>query len=155
MNFADLVHGKVDPQKNSIKKIYIDNVLSEKLKYDGKKWNACCKYEDCDEDIDTKDLCSEHYILQKRICIEGEKVSRGSNVYMWAGTEYKLLCSVNFCENYATSASSGLCKNHLKNKPIMYSSNQALSFIFKNIRDEYYINREKIKKMDSIKINKK
>jgi hypothetical protein len=153
-NYADLVHGKVDPEKNSIKKIYIDNILSEKLKYDGKKWISCCKYENCDRESEIKDLCEEHYNLQKRICIEGKKVTRGSNVYMWSGSEYKLICSINFCENFATSATSGVCKNHLKNKPIMYSSNQSLSFIYKNIRDDFYIYREKLKKIEKEKEKK-
>jgi hypothetical protein len=152
INVYDLtvVQGKIEPSQNSIKEIYIDSCLSEKCIYDGKKWTQCCKFKNCDKTENlTYDLCSEHYVLQKNTCIEGEKITRGSYRYIWNGTEFKLLCCVKFCDHIANSTTSKLCKYHLKNKPLFYSSNIAVYHIFNNIKSEYYIIKEKLKKIEN------
>ncbi len=147
----DIIPGKVEPNVGSIKITKIDGILSEKHMYDGKKWNPICKFRNCTEDPHKCDLCYKHYNLQLKINIDGERVVKGSNVYKWTINEWKLMCSVKFCEHYATS--KGTCKIHNKDKPTLYSSTQSLSSIYNLAKQEILIRREKMKKLQELNIN--
>ena len=61
-----------------------------------------------------------------------------------------------YCENFAitSGANVGVCKVHTKNQPNKYSSVQKVSNIYKNVKDEYYILREKLKKIQEIETAK-
>lgn len=148
-NSIDIIPGKVEPDVGSIKIIKIDGILSEKHFYDGKKWKPVCKFKNCTEDPDKCDLCFRHYNFQLKINVDGERVTKGLNTYKWTINEWKLMCCVKFCENYATS--KGTCKIHNKDKPTTYSSNQTLSSIYNLARQEILIRKEKLKKLQELR----
>jgi hypothetical protein len=145
----DLIPGKIEPIVGSIKTVYIDNFLSEKHIYDGRRWNPACRWDMCTEEPTHNELCEEHNLCQIRINVEGEIIVKGPRRYRWTSNKWIMICNIGFCE--APACNSGYCKKHNKKSlmagPTMYSSQQSFANIYNMAKNQVVIGRQKQQKI--------
>lgn len=137
---TDIIPGKIEPMVGSIRTIRIDNFLSEKHRYNGQNWVPICRFPGCSiEYVDkTIQLCNAHKIKQMNII--GEKMQKADRYYKWTGKEWKLLCSVEMCQNYALK--TGKCSIH-NNGHITFASNVNAVKMYKDMIEELKIKEMK------------
>ena len=139
MSEIDLIPGKIDPKEGSIRRIYVDDFLSEKHIYNGSSWTHVCRSPKCTEEPYFNGLCKEHHEVQIKTNIEGEIRERNGRRYRWMINQWVPICSHNYCDEKLMRGTN-YCKVHNNH---MYNSHEILSRIYNMCEKEILIKLRK------------
>lgn len=129
-------------KEGSIKLTVIDDITIDKKIYIDKCWKPACKTDKCIELLYKNDLCEYHHRKTYEGAERGDiRIIEGRKM-KWDGFIWNTVCSIKYCKKTTTNGKL-MCKQHVENPKVYYSSFNNSIQMFNDISDEFYKNKQR------------